>query len=58
MKKWEYKLLWTKGYKTLEDELNKLGQQGWEMVGMMTESGPYSIQDDSRREFAFKRLKN
>ena len=30
MQKWEYKVI--KGSSTNEDELNRLGQEGWELV--------------------------
>jgi hypothetical protein len=39
MQKWEYKLLF--GGKVSEDEMNALGQQGWELVSTITNGNGY-----------------
>lgn len=33
MTKWKYKILWSRFDDYVEEELNKLGKQGWEIVG-------------------------
>ena len=34
MKKWEYRIL--PGYPPSEDKLNKFGEQGWELIAVVT----------------------
>ncbi len=35
MLKWEYKVLWIDNFYQLENELNDLGDDGWELVGQI-----------------------
>lgn len=51
MQQWEYKILNSRSINNIEDEINKLGNQGWELVNVVSIGG-------SGVDYNFKRPKN
>jgi len=62
MTQWEYRCLishWNHSADTtrLTDTMNKLGEHGWELVGMSRDESPENVAEEEAVLFVFKRHK-